>query len=76
MQGDVPVSPLDSYRAEVRALEDAYRPVNHDGPHEMAAFQAYMDGTRAAFRKLFDADPDTADRMFADSMMTVSRAGR
>lgn len=72
MHGNVQMTPLDAWRAEVRVLEDAYRSVCHEGPHEMAAFQAYMDGCRAAFGRLSEADPDTAGRLFAENMLKVS----
>jgi hypothetical protein len=76
LQGDVQVSPVDLWRAEVRELESAYRSVNHRGPDEMEAFQAYMDGTKAAFAKLNQADPETAGRMFAENMQAVSSLSR
>ena len=75
MQRDVPVSAArDAWEAERLRLADEFRP-HKDRPTELEAWGRYAAGAKAAWRAFFAAAPDEADRLFAESMWSVSEAG-
>lgn len=63
----------DTWEAERRQLADEFRP-HKDRPTESDAWTRYFAGTKAAWRTFAAADPDEAERLFAENMVAVTKA--
>lgn len=63
----------DAWEAERRRLADEFRP-HKDRPTESEAWTRYFAGTKAAWRAFAAAEPDEAERLFAENMSAVTKA--
>lgn len=74
VQRDFPVSAArEAWEAERHRLADEFRP-HKDRPTESDALNRYFAGSRAAWRAFAAAEPEEAERLFAENMFEVSRA--
>jgi hypothetical protein len=63
----------DAWEAERRRLADEFRP-HKDRPTESEAWTRYFAGTKAAWRTFAAAEPEEAERLFAENMAAVTKA--